>query len=94
MKNSPKTSEPCTGPGRAMHDVGATGLALLAYLGDGNTLRVGPYREQVKKGVAWLRQQQQESGLIGESSGHAYMYNHGIATTAMVEAYGSPNTRC
>jgi hypothetical protein len=88
MKNSPKTSEPCTGPGRAMHDVGATGLALLAYLGDGNTLRVGPYREQVKKGVAWLRQQQQESGLIGESSGHAYMYNHGIATTAMVEAYG------
>ncbi|HET6204975.1 MAG TPA: hypothetical protein VFI25_19460, partial [Planctomycetota bacterium] len=28
----------CDGPGEGLHDIGVTGLALLAFLGDGNTL--------------------------------------------------------
>jgi len=81
----------CTGAGNAVHDVGATGLALLAFLGSGNTLRSGPYKEQVKKGVKWLRSQQQINGLFGSNASHDFIYDHAIATYAMCEAYGLSN---
>jgi hypothetical protein len=78
----------CDGPGEATHDVGVTGLALLAFLGDGNTTREGPYREQVAKALAWLKEHQdQDTGIFGEKSGHSWMYDHTIATLAMCEAY-------
>mgnify|MGYP001816021929 CR=1 FL=1 len=55
----------CDGPGQEIHDVGMTGLGLLAFLGDGNTTRQGPYKEVVARGVNWLRDQQDsDSGLI------------------------------
>jgi hypothetical protein len=79
---------PSDGPGKPLRDVGATGLALLAFLGDGNTLRSGPHRDVVKRGVAWLRSQQREDGLLGAAAGHDYMYDHCIATIALCEAYG------
>ena len=78
----------CTGPGASVHDVGITGLALLAFLGEGNTMRQGTYRKVVRDGVKWLLEQQQESGLIGESASQQYMYSHAIATLAVCEAYG------
>src|SRR5690606_13155010 len=81
--------EPCDGPGNAVHDVGLTGLALLAFLGDGSTLRSGPYRDVVRKGVKWLREQQDEdTGLFGTANSNEFVYDHAIATLAMVEAYG------
>ena len=55
MKHDDASSEVCDGPGNAVHDVGVTGLALLAFLGDGSTLRSGPYKEPIKKGVTWLK---------------------------------------
>jgi hypothetical protein len=81
--------EPCTGAGSAVNDVGVTGLALLAFLGEGNTLKIGTYREVVRKGVKWLQEQQNmENGLIGQSASSAYVYSHAIATVALCEAYG------
>ena len=81
--------QPCDGPGSAVHDVGVTGLALLAFLGDGSDLRRGPHRDVVKKAVRWLRQQQDsETGLFGSTSSAAFIYDHAIAALAMVEAYG------
>ena len=47
--------ESCDGAGNPVHDVGVTGLALLAFLGDGSTMRSGPYKDVVKKAVKWLR---------------------------------------
>lgn len=85
---------PCDGPGNPVHDVGLTGLALLAFLGDGNTLVSGPYRDVVKKGVNWLRQQQNpETGLFGMASSHDYIYSHMLASYAMVEAYGLSDSK-
>lgn len=78
----------CDGAGNPVHDVGVTGLALLAFLGDGNTLRSGPYKKVVKKAVVWLRSQQQENGLFGSDASHDFCYDHAIATYAMCEAYG------
>jgi hypothetical protein len=78
----------CSGPGNAVHDVGVTGLAMLAFLGDGHTPRSGHYRDNVKRATLWLRSQQDEDGLFGPENGHGYMYGHAIASLAMVEAYG------
>ena len=87
MKHDP-AGDRTTGPGQPEHDVGVTGLALLAFLGDGHTTRHGMYRDQVARGVKWLREQQDhESGLIGEQIGHSFMYDHSIATLALCEAY-------
>ncbi|MGA0059497.1 MAG: hypothetical protein ACO3RU_07915, partial [Planctomycetota bacterium] len=55
--------------GGAVHDVGVTGLALLALLGQGNTPKSGPHAEAVAKGLAWLMgQQDPETGLVGTTS--------------------------
>jgi len=80
---------PCTGPGNGANDVGVTGLALLAFLGDGHTARDGFYRKVVRSGVRWLIEQQDPAtGLIGAPGPQGFMYCHAIATLALCEAYG------
>jgi hypothetical protein len=78
----------CDGAGSAAHDVGVTGLALLAFLGAGATHAEGPYRETVKDGLQWLLGVQDEEGCFGERIGQGFLYDHACATLAMVEAYG------
>jgi hypothetical protein len=75
------------GPGDAVNDVGATGLALLAFLGNGHSTARGMYQTQVTNGIRWLRDvQDMSTGLFGEEVGNPTMYNHSIATLAMGEA--------
>ena len=75
------------GAGDAVNDVGVTGLALLAFLGHGNTTSKGPFRENVAMGVNWLRDMQDmTTGLIGEEVGNPTLYNHSIAAMALGEA--------
>lgn len=93
MRHDDESSEGCTGAGNAVHDIGVTGLALLAFLGDGSTMRSGPYKDTIKKGVLWLRSQQQESGLFGSNSSPDYIYDHAIAAYAMCEAFGLSNSQ-
>jgi len=84
-----KGDAPCDGAGNVVHDVGVTGLALLAFLGSGNTHKRGLFQAQVKKGVEWLVEQQSETtGRIGKPLSHDSVYGHVIATYALVEAYG------
>ena len=62
---------------------------LLAFLGSGNTMRTGPYKDNVKRAVKWLVEQQDDaSGLIGSNASHDFIYGHAIATWALCEAYG------
>jgi hypothetical protein len=91
MKHDDPSLPASTGAGNAVHDVGVTALALLAFLGDGNTLRSGPYRDTVRAGVLWLRSQQQENGLFGTAASHDFVYDHAIAAYAMCEAFGLSN---
>jgi len=78
----------CSDAGEESNNVGVTGLALLAFLGDGNTTREGAYRESVARGIKWLKDEQdQDNGLFGGRVGHAFLYNHAIASLAMCEAY-------
>ena len=78
----------CGDPGQATHDIGVTGLALLAFLGDGNTTNTGTYRDVVARGIKWLREQQDPAtGLIGAMVSRDFIYDHSIATLAMSETY-------
>ncbi|MGE3173981.1 MAG: hypothetical protein AB7O97_15250 [Planctomycetota bacterium] len=78
----------CDGAGSAVHDVGVTGLALLAFLGEGTTLRQGEYREPLRKGVQWLLDQQDDSGRFGGAAASDFVYDHAIAAYAIGEACG------
>ena len=80
--------QPSTGPGSATHDVGVTGLAMLAMLGEGSTLTRGPYKANLKRAVAWLQSQQEDNGRFGTNAAHDFIYDHAIATFAICEAYG------
>ncbi|MGK0201016.1 MAG: hypothetical protein ACI89X_001426 [Planctomycetota bacterium] len=78
----------CDGGGSAAHDVGVTGLAMLAMLGDGSTLRAGPYKDQLIRASKWLKDQQGSNGRFGSNASHDFIYDHAIAAYAMCEAYG------
>ena len=78
----------CDQAGDPAHDVGLTGLVLLAFLGDGNTLTRGPHRSVVSRAVQWLRAEQDpDSGRFGEGLSHAFVYDHALATLAVCETY-------
>lgn len=84
------TTNRCDGEGDAMHDVGVTGLALLAFLGAGHTPDAGRYKAVVKKGLKFLVDHQDgETGCFGEPNSHqAFLYDHAIASLAVTEGYG------
>lgn len=72
------------------HEIAATGLALLCFLGAGHTMQEGEYSENVSRGVYFLIQNlkpAQSGRRTWLSSLHgAEMYEHGIATLALCEA--------
>ncbi len=81
--------ESLEGAGKAVYDVGVTGMALLAFLGAGYTNRSeGPFGKVVGNGLKYLRNVQDAEGCFGSRSTGHYVYNHAIAALAMVEAYG------
>lgn len=88
MKHDRGPGAPCDGPGRPTNDVGVTGLATLALLGGGSTLRTGPHQGAVRNAVQWLQGQQGADGVLGTTAAHDFIYGHAIATLALSEAYG------
>ncbi len=77
----------CDGTGSPLYDVGLTGMALLAYLGAGESPKKGKYKDTVKKGLKFLSDVQQSNGNFGNEQTLNYTYDHIIATLAMCEAY-------
>lgn len=68
-------------------DTAATSLALLPFLGAGQTHENGIYRETVATGLAWLIDNQKSNGdLRGTFTSNAGMYAHGQATIVLSEA--------
>jgi hypothetical protein len=76
----------CGNPGTFPSTTAATGLALLPFLGAGQTHQSGQYRDTVNKGILYLAEQM----IVGEQGGDLHetsMYGQGIATIALCEAY-------
>jgi len=65
-----------------------TGLALLSFLGAGETHKHGNYKKTVKNGLRRLKQIQDPAGCFGDAADADHAANHAIATLAMCEAYG------
>jgi hypothetical protein len=74
------------GTGRAESgEMAATGLAVLAFLGHGDTqLEKGPYQAVVQRGLDYLIKRQRRDGDL---RGGGNLYMHGIAAFAICEAY-------
>lgn len=80
------TAQATDGLGSVMSDTAGTALALLPFLGAGQTHKQGEYREVVQKGLRWLIYTQKEDGdLRGVGGGR--MYAHGMAAIVLCEAY-------
>lgn len=69
------------------HPVAMTGYTLLAYMGSGNLPDEGEFAKNVTNGMQFLLDSVQPDGLFANAS-DKYMYQHGIATTALAELYG------
>jgi len=68
-------------------DTAITGLAILAFLGNGQTHLEGTYRKNVQRGLEFLlRSQTPDGSLAGSARLYAKMYCHGIATLALSES--------
>jgi hypothetical protein len=72
-------------------DTGATALALLAFLGHGNTHQNGEHADVVAKGIKWLRTIQDPNtgdlhDMRQEEGRQGAFYAHAMATIALCEA--------
>lgn len=83
------SEDPCAGAGFPEYRIGVTALATLAFLGAGaDHTNENPWRDTVASAIRWLRLQQQTDGCFGPAPGDGKrdLYNHGLATFAIVEA--------
>ncbi len=82
----------CTMPGRLVNNPnGATAMALLAFLGAGQTHLEGQYQSEVRRGLDFLRAGGTPVGkgicFYGQLQGPPTYYTHGLVTIALSEAY-------
>lgn len=77
-------------PGRAEGKFGATGLALLPFLGKGYTHMEGKYQATVRNGLAYLIRNIKAEGVNGGSfmDARGNMYSHAICAITLCEAFG------
>jgi hypothetical protein len=70
------------------HKVAMTGLALLSYLGHCETYDSREYGETVRKAINYLAEKAlNDNGILRTQGGHSWVYEHGIGTYALCEAY-------
>lgn len=69
-------------------NVGENALIMMAFMSQGNLPGEGLYGHQVAKGLHWLLQQVQPSGLIKSTDRAPAMYGHALATLMLSEVWG------
>ena len=86
-----KQNEDGSWSGKYGKNVGESSLCLLAFMALGNLPGEGKYGSTVAKGVNWILQQSQPSGLIQyteQSKQAPAMYGHALATLKLSEVWG------
>jgi hypothetical protein len=84
----------CKHPGsKAPARFGATGLALLPFLGAGNTHEEGNYKEVVARGLQFLMRNMYVIGKRARLVDEGNYYSHGLCTIAFCEAYAMSNDK-
>ncbi len=91
---SAKCRGACDNPGFAPGKIAATAMALLPFLGTGQTHVDGQYKRNIDLGLKFLVRSMEMRGEMGslfEQGGQ--MYGHGLASIALCEAYGMTHDR-
>jgi len=83
-KQQPNGMYPCN----LSRSTAITSLATMAFLARGHVPGQGPYGATVNRSIDFLLASQRESGLLSLNSGGTPMYDHGISTMMLCEAYG------
>lgn len=74
--------------GSTENQAAATAMALLAFMGAGNTHTSGEHREVVEKGVKWLLKQQNRDGFFAKGArDHQQAYAQAQCSIAVCELY-------
>ncbi|MHC4472149.1 MAG: prenyltransferase/squalene oxidase repeat-containing protein [Planctomycetota bacterium] len=82
-----RTEPRCKGDGAADMDTAVTGLALLTFLGAGETHKHGQHKQTVKAALKHLMEIQGEYGSFANVLDRRSLLCHSIATLAVCEAY-------
>jgi hypothetical protein len=83
----------CSHPGNHGSAIAATGLALLPFLGAGQTHVRGEFTETVRKGLDFIKRRMILTPLGGDLQDGITLYAQGIATLALCEAYALTGDR-
>lgn len=89
-QKSPKCHGACGNPGLVPGKIAATSLALLPFLGTGQTHQEGEYKRKIEQGLRFLVRSMEMQGDVGglyEELG-GQMYGHGLASIVLCEAFG------
>ncbi len=74
------------------YPVSMTGLAGMALLSEGSSVRAGKYSKNIRRARDWLMAQSQANGLISnpreQGQGIRYMYGHGFGLLFLSCVYG------
>ncbi len=87
--HNPKCHGACGNAGFTPGKIAATAMALLPFLGTGQTHLEGQYKRTVEQGLRFLVRSMRIQGKLGslwEPGGQ--MYGHGLASIVLCEAYG------
>jgi len=74
-------------------NVGISSLCCLAFMADGHLPGRGKYGDVVEKGLKFILDSANETGLISADVSHGPMYGHGFATLFLGEIYGMTGDR-
>lgn len=69
-----------------------TGMAGIALLAEGSTIREGKYKDNIRRAANWMMERVQPNGLIGDpnanNQGLGYLYGHGFCMIFLSQLYG------
>jgi len=73
------------------NDLGLVGVGALAFLANGHMPGVGKYGDNVERALSFIVANAKPSGLLNMADQRRDMYNHGLATFVLGQAYGMTN---
>ncbi|HEV2969382.1 MAG TPA: squalene--hopene cyclase [Pirellulales bacterium] len=73
------------------NDLGLVSMGALAFLSDGHSPGRGKYGQNVERALNYVLTHAKPSGLLNMADGHRDMYNHGLSTFVLGQAYGMTN---
>ena len=73
------------------NDLGLVGVGALAFLATGHMPGVGKYGDNVERALSFIVANAKPSGLLNMAAPQRDMYNHGLATFVLGQAYGMTN---